>query len=120
MELGKLKFTDWYRYAGCIEIYAADNNPDPDKYNYTFAITAYHDKVETEWNPPPQDYYNSDELANWQVLFYNVSPKCISSAENIQNVYNLLYGKFVPATEKDIKNHVNNFIKRLNKIKIFV
>ena len=119
MKLGKLKFSEWRRFAGCWEIYADELQAN--YINYTFAITVYHNKKEdSRFNLPSEDYYDPLTLSNWIVCFYNVSDSRIDVSKDIQNVHNSLYGGRVSATEKDIKKHVSIFIQRLNKIKIFI
>lgn len=114
MKLGKYELKDWERSSG------GWFRPDM---NNKIVICAYHNLIEKCFqfkDIPDNAIYNKGEEVLWSVLFRAIS----SSSGNDEDMNNLtrLYhmtNEMVRVSEDVIKNNIDRFIIKTNKLLIF-
>lgn len=111
MKLFNFELTDWYRGIGGLYRYNIGYKENP-----KIAIALYHNLIEKEYYHPIGEkqltenmVYCPDNRILWTVFF---------SHTDLNDLYYNIYEP-TKTTEDEIKNNVDNFIIRVNKLIVF-
>lgn len=113
MKLFNYELTEWHHSTNGLFKYNMDYKNNP-----IIAIGLYHNLVDKSFCHPIGNLmltetmiYDPSKRILWSVLFYN----------SIQFLNDLYYNLYEPTetTEEEIKNNVDNFIIRVNKLIVF-
>lgn len=110
MKIGKLYFGDWHRFYCGIEIPAHE---DPEMVSLDAATFSAEARCSIG------KIYDPEWIYKWDVNFYKLIPNGVEKS-CLSIPYDLLYPNKIIGSEADIKIHIINFLKRINKLKGFI